>query len=1019
MIIEQIYLQNFLSHEDSTVFFTGADLWLVCGENGAGKSALLDAVEFALYGEHRGGNQNHQLLIKQGRERAKVQVVLLLGQTRYRITRQLYLKKASTWTIEQQTNTGWSIEPLDSIRATRAWIEEKLPPHRLFRSAIFLRQNQAAHFLVGSASDRMSKFKELLELEAYTTLSKRARSRADQAREHKHRLEALIAEAGDTSEQAVSMLRNRLATQQMLTAQLSIAATQASALLMGARDWHRLSRENAEQKARLESAQKLMAEEKVIEEAHALVSDWTRAEPLVERFWRAQKLSTEKQADTLKYREQLAKANKEHAAASGQRDKLIQRMQQLEALLPEARRHTEEEQNRLSALALEAKIAKEATKLSTAQKEVAALVGKEQTLLGWTQRKEALSVVGAFLRADQLLLNARKALQDAKESQQLEAQKSFTLQEELTNALQERNAAASLVEELSHRREELSSEISQLSGSLGAHAKLKGSEPECPTCAQPLSEAAHQHVRQRLSQEQEHLERLNKEKKTLEKSLSSAKKSQSQKESLYEKAQQALSTQQTQVATLLERAQQAERTLQGCLTDQQRALAPVESSVYAGSLSLLSDEWISREEAIVLEGVHTAKEDEKALRRAEQRLLAAQSALEALRGQRSPTAQPLGDSLRVEQITEMADPKPLEKSKKQIVLLEKELKEGQAAVLVLSDEVSRLSNEATNATSRAEESLQAAEAHLQEALQLKGFLAPSWEWAVSSWEGFLAAKERIDGQRPLAARLQELTLAKGRIGSMEASLADIQQKQEEIPQEHRIEVGVAQEAEQQARTKERDALRLEAELKQSLEELLKKKEQREENREQLKETISQEDLYLSLSEMLGDNGEIQLEIARQEQQRIVSGVNLVLKKMGDSISVSLGDARRAGGTKLQDVLFLDTGDPTGASRYFDFLSGGEQFRVALALALALHRRVGRGEVGTLIIDEGFGALDENRRDTLAQQMTDTSTGLLSLGLAKSIIICSHSNEVLRHFNNRWQVMKTAGVATVTCSRVVE
>ena len=35
--------------------FADAPMWLVCGENGAGKSALFDAVEYALYGQHRGG----------------------------------------------------------------------------------------------------------------------------------------------------------------------------------------------------------------------------------------------------------------------------------------------------------------------------------------------------------------------------------------------------------------------------------------------------------------------------------------------------------------------------------------------------------------------------------------------------------------------------------------------------------------------------------------------------------------------------------------------------------------------------------------------------------------------------------------------------------------------------------------------------------------------------------------------------------------------------------------------------
>ncbi len=128
--------------------------------------------------------------------------------------------------------------------------------------------------------------------------------------------------------------------------------------------------------------------------------------------------------------------------------------------------------------------------------------------------------------------------------------------------------------------------------------------------------------------------------------------------------------------------------------------------------------------------------------------------------------------------------------------------------------------------------------------------------------------------------------------------------------------------------------------------------------------------------------------------------------------VQLGEPRRAGRIQLQDILVVDATDPVGSARYFDYLSGGEQFRVALALALALHRRVDGGAVGTLIVDEGFGSLDGDRRDELALQMTDTSNGLLRQQLANNIVISTHSTEVQRHFPYRCHVTKEAGTATV-------
>jgi DNA repair protein SbcC/Rad50 len=161
---------------------------------------------------------------------------------------------------------------------------------------------------------------------------------------------------------------------------------------------------------------------------------------------------------------------------------------------------------------------------------------------------------------------------------------------------------------------------------------------------------------------------------------------------------------------------------------------------------------------------------------------------------------------------------------------------------------------------------------------------------------------------------------------------------------------------------------------------------------------------------------VQNEVARQEQRAIAEEVNAVLRRLNDRLEVQISAARRQRGAVTQDIAIVDTSDPAAVPRHFEFLSGGEQFRVALALALALHRRVGH-TAGTLIVDEGFGALDSVRRDALAEQMTEQTRGILALGLAGSIIICSHAAEVQRHFAYRWLVEKRDGVATARRPRL--
>ena len=85
MILEEIEVENFLSHEHSKVCFTDSHLWLINGENGAGKSALFDALQYALYGEHRGRGQNDAFLVKQGAQRAKITVMFSHHGVRYRV----------------------------------------------------------------------------------------------------------------------------------------------------------------------------------------------------------------------------------------------------------------------------------------------------------------------------------------------------------------------------------------------------------------------------------------------------------------------------------------------------------------------------------------------------------------------------------------------------------------------------------------------------------------------------------------------------------------------------------------------------------------------------------------------------------------------------------------------------------------------------------------------------------------------------------------------------------------------
>ncbi|MEJ7638612.1 MAG: SMC family ATPase [Singulisphaera sp.] len=90
MIPRRIALKGFLCYRDEQVIdFDGADLWVFSGRNGSGKSAVFDALTFALFGAHRGGQRSADRLINADSPGFEVVFDFDLGDDRYRIKRVL------------------------------------------------------------------------------------------------------------------------------------------------------------------------------------------------------------------------------------------------------------------------------------------------------------------------------------------------------------------------------------------------------------------------------------------------------------------------------------------------------------------------------------------------------------------------------------------------------------------------------------------------------------------------------------------------------------------------------------------------------------------------------------------------------------------------------------------------------------------------------------------------------------------------------------------------------------------
>lgn len=85
-MIEEVTLLNFISHAENTIPLKPG-ITIFVGRNGAGKSTVIDAITYALYGKHTRGN--NETLVKDGAQGAAVSLYFSAGNAHYLAERKL------------------------------------------------------------------------------------------------------------------------------------------------------------------------------------------------------------------------------------------------------------------------------------------------------------------------------------------------------------------------------------------------------------------------------------------------------------------------------------------------------------------------------------------------------------------------------------------------------------------------------------------------------------------------------------------------------------------------------------------------------------------------------------------------------------------------------------------------------------------------------------------------------------------------------------------------------------------
>ncbi len=212
MIPVRVLLKNFLTYQgegdEPVIFdFRGAKLWSIWGDNGAGKSAIFDAITYCLFGVHRGGagQGSDADLLRKGESRMHVGFEFEVSGTLYRVTRTLTRRRrrSGSLTDERTQQADW-FDPQDGvwrvIPGTESkvgladWIKDKIPfAYDTFVASVMLLQGQSERLIQAKPDQRFAILGELIDLKQYERLEELAKERARESRALLDGLEAELA----------------------------------------------------------------------------------------------------------------------------------------------------------------------------------------------------------------------------------------------------------------------------------------------------------------------------------------------------------------------------------------------------------------------------------------------------------------------------------------------------------------------------------------------------------------------------------------------------------------------------------------------------------------------------------------------------------------------------------------------------------------------------------------------------------------------------------------------------------
>ncbi len=1010
MIPISLSLRNFLSYGDgcAPLDFTQFSVACLSGANGHGKSALLDGLTYALWGEARksaGERKPDEGLLRLGTSEMQVEFCFDLDDNRFRVIRNFRKRNRSNTTqldlqiFDEASDQYRSLSESSSLTRTQERINQLLSmDYDTFINSAFIVQGRADEFTQKGARERKQILGEILGLSHYDQLQAMARTRLLDKTQHFEREQQRLHELDEVlshKEEYADELRKLTAQLEERTQQLGVD--------------EKTLEELRDQRHRRQQLESQLAESK--RDCTQLQERQQRLEKEQEHLQGQQKKDSEiiAQAATIQqdfatYQELTGRESQLKRAEQDARN-IETRTNQLDAQILQARHEVEQRLHKWEAQkqAIEDQLQSNRDLLDKAEiiearfKLYEAMRQQEQALESQRIRHEALKHECAQVEhqidlAEQRLQAQKDALdkQIATLEQRLQGHDKVEkrlaeiageiagLQEQLAERDQLKDTGSQLRAQLQQKGQQIIQlETEREKSREKVHILRQSTDAECPLCGSLLDEHHRQQLDKELArQERDWEEQVERERQTtqeLERDLEDLRQRYQNLDKLdhpLQKLQRELADQQAQQNQLA----QTQTELSG-LQDQGTRL-----------IDTLDQKQYEQENHTRLAQIDAELQD---LRYQESQHQEMRESLHQLAAAETEYARLQEAQVQAEK-TNATLAEAVEKYELAHKYLEKDLyaQEERKELEQVRGHLQELGYDAAE--------------HRQVSEQISELMA-----AVALRERLIAAQQRHDAtQETLSRNATELTQIADALETLGKTLPQIE---DEFKMLAKVEEQFTALSERlaQLRTERDQLLQQQGSLQVRYDQCLEMSEERDKLHEQMRSSEQEVWVYQQLSEAFGKDG-IQALIIENAVPEIEEEANAILARLTDNrIQIAIESLRdlKKGGTR--ETLDIKIADEIG-ERSYHLYSGGEAFRTNFALRIALSKVLARRagtRLRTLIIDEGFGTQDSQGIEHLIEAIQEISRDF------DKVIVVTHMPELKNAFPVQIEVTKHPDVGS--------